>query len=280
MTSTDWGRKMSKLLKTLFFMVLLAGTGYYFGRICREMHSAYQLILLPSAELLTLLLKFLLASGLLLVAAGLVGVLLHPFWVGFAAFCLSGLAMLLGWKITPIHLGFILAYILAGTFYVLGLARELKARIHFSAHSVSVGQNLLSMSLALLACGSIYLSCQEYIHQEGFSIPEPYIEIMMEQFEKQIELPTSEEDHDAAIAEFREGFRRNIQNMVNERLKPYEGFVPLAIAAGLFMTLVTAINLLSWISNAILGFIFPLLKALRVTKVVSQTQEVSWIVID
>jgi hypothetical protein len=270
---------MIKLLKTLFFTVLLVGAGAIIGWMCNEIHSAYQLILFPSVDLLILILKFLLASGFLLIAAGLVGVLLRPIWVGIIAFCLSGLAMLLCWQVTITNLVLILIYVLAGTFYTIGLVRELKERIRFTVRSVSVGQNLLAMSLAVVACGGIYLGFKDYINQEGFSIPEPYLVIMMEQFEKQIDIPETDEGYESAIAEFREGFRRNIQNLMNEKIAPYEDFIPLIIAAGLFMSLVTIIGLFSWITNGILGLIFPLLLALHATKIVSQTEEVTRMVL-
>ena len=53
----------------------------------------------------------------------------------------------------------------------------------------------------------------------------------------------------------------------------------MAIAASLFMSLVTIIRLLAWVPTAFLSIIFPLLAALGMTEVVSETQEVQRLVI-
>jgi hypothetical protein len=63
-------------------------------------------------------------------------------------------------------------------------------------------------------------------------------------------------------------------------VKPYEQFIPLAIAASLFMPLITISRLLAWVPTMFLSIVFPVLKALGVTKVVSETREVQRLVID
>ena len=85
---------MNKWMKVALFTVPLVGAAYFFGALCGRFGTAYERILTPSTELLMLLLEFLLVSGVLLVCAGLVAVLLRPLWLAFAAFALSGVAML------------------------------------------------------------------------------------------------------------------------------------------------------------------------------------------
>jgi hypothetical protein len=136
------------------------------------------------------------------------------------------------------------------------------------------------MTLALVACGSLYMGYAAHIEQEGFSLPEVYIEALMEQLEKQIEARVPAEEREEVVGGVREGFRRTVDEFVEQRVKPYERLIPLVVAAGLFMPLVTITGLLAWVPTAILRLVFRLLTVLGVTKVVSETQEVETLVID
>jgi hypothetical protein len=274
------GMKMSKWLKITFFTILHIGVGYFFGRICNEIDVAYELILLPSSELLTLLLKFLLALGALLVSAGLVAALLRPVGIATVAFILSGLALLVGWRISILTGAFALIYVLAGVFYTMGVDREMKERIRFSVRSISAGQAILSMALILVACGSLYLGYKEHIDREGFSLPDTYMDLILDQMETQIKLPGTEEEGDQVATELREEIKQNMEKLFYEKLTPYEAFIPLGLSVGIFMSLITITGVLLWIPMLFLRIIFSLLNALGVTTVVSEMQEVQRVVID
>ena len=62
-------------------------------------------------------------------------------------------------------------------------------------------------------------------------------------------------------------------------IHPYEKFIPLGIAVGPFMLLVTITRLLAWVPNLVLRLVCPLLTALRLTKVVRETRQVRRLVI-
>jgi MFS family permease len=270
---------MSKWLKVTFFVLLLVGAGYFFGTVCRQIGQAYRLILFPSGELLNLLLWFLLALGAVAVIAGLVAGLLRPLWVGIIAFALSGLAMLLGWQMTLGSGILILVYLLAASLYTVSVARELDERIRFSVRPISEGQGMFLIALILAACGSLYLGCAAHIEREGFSIPEFYIEMFMKPMEKQIEAQGPAGERQEALARFRKEFRRAVDEFFKRTVKPYEQFIPLAVAASLFMPLVTISRLLAWVPTMFLSIVFHLLKALGVIKVVSETREGQTLVI-
>ncbi len=271
---------MSKWLKFALFTLFLIGAGYFFGQVCKQIEIAYALILQPSKELLTLLLNFLLTLIALLVAAGLVAALLRPLSIVCLAFVLSGLAILLGWKISILSGVLVLIYALAGIIYTMGVDREMKDRIRFSVRCVSTGQAVLSMSIILVACGSLYSGYKEHIDQAGFSLPEPYIEFFLDQMEKQIELPETEEGGDQVVTDLREQLKQNLEDMIYERLMPYEAFIPLGLSAGVFMSLLTLASLLMWLPILILRNIFSLLTSVGVISVVSEMREVQWLVID
>ena len=271
---------MSKWLKITFFTLLHIGAGYFFGWVCRDIGVAYELILLPSSELLTLLLKLLVAVAALLVTAGLVAALLRPLWIGCLAFVLSGLAILLGWEISILAAVLTLIYVLAGVIYTIGVEREMRERVRFSIRSISTGQAVLSMSLILVACGSLYLGYKEYIDKEGFSLPEPYIELILDQMEKQIELPETEEEGDLDVSELRETLKQNMEDMIYEKVMPYEAFIPLGLSAGVLMSLITITSLLLWLPMLILRILFSLLNTSGVTTIVSETREVQQLVLE
>ncbi|MHC2995778.1 MAG: hypothetical protein IBV53_09785 [Candidatus Atribacteria bacterium] len=270
---------MSKWLKFTLFTILLIGAGYFFGTTCRQISQAYNLILSPSGELLNLLLWLLLSLGGLMVAAGLVAALLRPLWIGIIAIILSGLAMLLGWQVTAGNGILILVYLIVSFFCTLGITRELNERIRFSVRPISEGQGILLMALILVICGSLYFGCAAHIEQEGFSPPQYYIKMFMEQMEKQIEARVPAEERQEIIAQFRKEFRRTVDEFFESTVKPYERFIPLAIAAALFMPLVTITRLLTWVPTVLMSIIFPLLKALGVVKLISETREVQRLVI-
>jgi len=271
--------KMSKWLKVTLFVLLLVGAGHFFGTVCKQIGQAYSLILSPSEELLSLLLWFLLALAAVAVIAGLVAGLLRPLWVGIVAFALSGLAMLLGWQMTLGSGILILVYLLAASFYAVGVARELNERIRFSVRPISEGQGMFLMALILVACGSLYLGCAAHIEREGFSIPEFYIEMLMKPMENQIEAQGATGEGQEALARFRNEFRLAVAEFFERTVKPYEQFIPLAVAASLFMPLVTISRLLAWVPAMFLSIVFPLLEALGMIKVVSETREVQTLVI-
>ncbi|GAH54999.1 unnamed protein product, partial [marine sediment metagenome] len=160
----------------------------------------------------------------------------------------------------------------------VSVAKEMTQRIKFSVSPISEGQAILTIALILLVCSSLYFGYSEYIKEEGFSIPEFYIEKLMEQMEKRVgeELPTSQRR--LAIAELREELNKMINNFT-ERIKSYEKFIPIAISLGLFMPLVTITRLLFWIPTGILSIIFQMLKAMGITKIVSETKEVQRLII-
>jgi len=265
---------MNKWLKTAFLAAPLIGAGYFFGTICKQIARAYELILAPSGELLIPLLWFLLALGTMMVSAGLVVALLRPVWVGITVFALSGLAMLLAWQVTLGSGILVLLYLIAASLCAVGVAKELNERVRFSVRPIGEGQAMLRMTLILVSCGSLYFGYAAHVEREGFSIPESYIELFMEQMEKQMMVQMPEEGREESVAQFREEFRSRIDDFVEQTLKPYEQFIPLGLAVSLFMPLVSIVSLLAWVPTMVLNLIFPLLTMLGVTEVITETQEV------
>jgi len=145
---------------------------------------------------------------------------------------------------------------------------------------ISEGQGTLLMALILVACGSLYLAYAPHIEREGFSVPDFYVETFMQQMEKQVEARVPADQRQEIVAEFREEFGRAIDGFFERTLKPYERFIPLFIAAGLFMPLLTMPRLAAWVPALPLSVLFRLLEALGVVKAVTETREVQRLVLD
>ena len=270
---------VDKWLKVGLLAALLMGAGYFFGTVCTQMGQAYTLILAPSGELLPLLLRLLLALGAVAVTAGLVAALVRPVWVGIAAFALSGVALLLGWQVTAGSGLLVLVYLLAASICAVGIAKELNQRTRFSVQPVCQGNGLLLTALVLVACGSLYLGYAAHVEREGLLLPESTIDLLVEQVERQIASRTPAEQREEVLAEFRQEFRRGVDQFLEHTAKPYQPLIPLVVAAGMFMPLVTITRLLAWVPMLVLGAAFRLLRALGIARIVTEVREVERLVV-
>jgi len=126
----------------------------------------------------------------------------------------------------------------------------------------------------------------EQVEKEvGELLPEAVREATMAQFRGQLERalddmekeagkPLQTVGREAVIAKFMDQFEEAMKEFVEEAIRPYEQWIPRILAISLFTSLVTITRFLSWIPILALRVIFPLLTALGVTKVVTQTREV------
>ena len=92
--------------------------------------------------------------------------------------------------------------------------------------------------------------------------------------ERQIENQLPKDEREEAIAQFKKEFQLTVDEFSNRTIKPYERFIPLAVAAIFFMPLIAVTRLLSWIPALLLRIIFFLLRALKVIKITTETREV------
>jgi MFS family permease len=265
---------MTRWIKYLIFIVLMIGAGYFFGTICKQIGEADQLLLTPSIDLLYLLLWFLLSLGVMLLCAGLVAALLRPLWIAVIAFVLSGLAILLGWQISVTSAVLVLIFVIIGAVYASNIMKGLNKQIDFSVRPISQNQNLLLLGLILVACGSLFLGFREYVTREGLTIPDRYIELLMEPMENQLVLRTPEEGRQEMVIQFREEFRSFMDGFFDQTVKPYERYIPLIVSVGLFFSLYTITNLLTWLPTLFTQAILMFLTSIGVAQFVIETREV------
>lgn len=265
---------MNRWIKTAAVALPLIASGYYLGWICLQFDQAFALLFSPSMQLLQLLGLFLLAVGAVLLSAGLAAGVVRPLWLGFVLFALSAGAVLISLPLTVVGGLLAFVYLIGGILYSSRVAKELEQRVSFSVAPMGQAQGILLSVLILTACARLYLGYAEYIREEGFSIPETYLELFADQMAEQLAADAPPEQREQAVTEFRREFQVRMQSFVERTLKPYEPWIPIAMAAGVFMTLQTIASLLSWIPLVALRLVFSLLRALKVTAVVTESREV------
>jgi len=270
---------MSRVIKSAVISLPVLAAGYYFGVVCGQVSESAGMLLDPSWELLGVLGYFALALCLLAASAGLVAALVRPVWAGMIVLAISGLFIWLGWGVGLKNGALVLVYVAGAWFYAVNVAREQSERLSFSTRPLGLAQNVLFMALIFLACGSLYLGLSEHIEQEGFTIPEAYLDAIAGQLEQQIVGQLPESERPAAQAQFREQFQSTMQGMVENIMGRYRPYFALLIAAGMFFTLTSLSSLIAWIPTLVLSAIFPLLKSVRLVEEVSESRSVTRLVI-
>jgi len=270
---------MSKAVKSTFFALLLIASGYFFGAAAETISRHLELFLSFSAEAVAPIVRLLAALGALVLTAALAAALLRPTWVCVIAFILSSLALWVALGLSLINGVLVLVYLAAACLYAGSVIKGLDQRIRFSVQPVSQNQIILVIALMLIVGACFYFLYTTKIDREGFAVPSTAMDKIAEMFEAQIEA-RAPEMKPAEREEFLSEFREQAQTQVEKFVEPYERYVPLAVALGFVSPLWVAYTLLSWLPGLILQFIFPLLRVLRVTRVVTETREVSRLTLD
>jgi hypothetical protein len=182
--------------------------------------------------------------------------------------------MLLGWQISFASGVLVLVFAVVGVIYTNNIMQGFEKQADFSVRPIGQNQNILSLGLILVACGSLFLGFHDYIDREGFTIPDRYLEIMMEPMEKQILLRAPDEGGQEMVFQFREEFRNFMDEFLDETVKPYERYIPILVSGGLFFSLYTIANLLTWLPTLITHAILTLLTSIGIARFEIETREV------
>ncbi len=251
---------VARIVKTVVFIALLLGASAYFGITCHRIGGVGDGIFSLPNENLGIFLWMLLAFALMFITAGLVAMLLRPYWVCVVAFALSSLTILFLWGLSPVSGGVVAFYFLAGLLYSRGVIEGLEERIKFSLRPLTDSQGLLLFLLVVAVCASFYLGYAKDIEEEGFQMPQFVTDLGVK-----IANPGS-----GTEAQFRVQFERQL----DDTIRPYEQYIPVVVAIALFAVLQIVVRVLSWISLGFLAGIFFLLLHLGVTRRVTEMREV------
>jgi hypothetical protein len=264
-----------RIIKIVVFGALLAGAGGFLGLVLRWAGDGWEHLIPPTWDALYLGIWFLGALLAVAVTGGLVAMLLRPFWVAATAFAVSALALFLTWEISVVSIIVAVIYLLGGLLYVAGVRREIENRIRFSVRHLMRPQLILLVVLTAIACASLYFGYAEEIDKEGFSIPEGTVDWVVEIADEHVIdriLPanTTTVERWEALTELRDYLEDDIESDI----EPYEGYIPVGLAAIVFGVLTPATFLISWIPLLILSLAFLLLIRFGVVKKVAKAVEV------
>jgi hypothetical protein len=274
----EW-KIMNRWLKMGFIAGLLILAGYFMGVISREVGLAYTDLLSASSNLLSLFLKFLVTALSLTACAGLVATLLRPPAVGWMAFALSALAMLVGWGVSLVSGVLALIYFLAGSIYINSVVRDMNRRITYSEKSTQVGQSLLLTALALVVSGSLYVNYSMHIEKEGFSVPERYVQDVEQLVEGQVGEVIPEVVREPVLDRFRDTFQTILTDYFESLLEPYEGYIALIFGFIILLILLPVLRFFWWVPSLMQTVFQMLFRALGVTHFVYKTTEVQRLVL-
>jgi hypothetical protein len=266
---------VARIVKSVVFGALLAGAGCFFGLVLRWAGDGWEHLIPLEWDALYLGIWFLGAVVAVAVTGGLVAILLRPLWVAATAFAVSALALFLTWEISVVGIIVAVIYLLVGLLYVAGVRREIANRIRFSVWHMMRSQIILFVVLTAIACTSLYFGYAEEIDREGFSIPDETVDWVVEIADEHVIdriLPanTTIEERGDALTELRDYLEDDIESDI----EPYEGYIPVGLAAIVFGVLTPATFIISWIPLLVLLLAFLLLTRLGVVKKVAKAVEV------
>ena len=269
-----------KWLKYAFFTLIHLLTSFFLGRMCNQLSLSYELILSPSIELLEKLIYLLLSIGGVIISAGIVALLMKPLWISAAVFLLSSLAILFGWQRFSIQVGIILlVYFVMCCYAAHGVHVEQREHIHFSTKPFKDSIGLFSITLLIVACGSIFVGSKDAIGRNGFEIPASYLEIFTKPFKEQALSQVPYAEHKKFEGEF-EGQMQEMMDGFTEQIKPIEKYIPLIIGAMFLMPLLTVNQILSSIWLLVLQGTIKIFTVTGIIKIVTETRDVEKAIID
>lgn len=249
-----------KIKKVIIFIVLLVASSYFFGTVCHRVSGMGDAIFAFNAGNLRLFIELFVSIGILVITAGLVAVLLRPFWTCLVAFALSSLTIFLAWQFSIASTAVVVLYFLVGLLYCRGVSKSLEERIKFSSRAISEHKTILFLILLVAITTSFYLGYAKQFDQRGFSTPSFVTQIAV-----RIQNPEP-----STKAEFIAKFDKQVKDLI----EPYERFVPIAMSFFFFVALDFVIFILGGIPILLLMLIIYILIHLKVITVRTEMREV------
>lgn len=274
--------KMSALVKTIVFILLLIGTHVLLGNILNRVQSHYDELIPPSLNLVLWVVGSVLLCEQI---GGLVTVLVRPLWIAVLSFFLAVTVMFLVWGPNLYSAIASLVYFGIATLFCITVINEMKNRLFFSVNPFQQGQMTLLFGLVLMIGAGFAFGFREAEYQSGELIPSAFqqkitdsiLNRMQTQVENQSDLNKAE--NAIALLEMQKGIGK-FWTQADTLLEPYAPYLPFVIGALLVWVLTNLLCLLSWFPPRLLNGIVKFLKGIGVTHEVIETTEVRRLVLD
>lgn len=266
----------SKVIKSIFLSIPLILSSLYFGKICAKALWVHQdLIVSPSYDGVVFILQFFISVCLMALSAGIVVMLVRPIWFGSLVFTLSAFCICLTWGGGFGIFIFALIYIVAAGFYYVNGMREIEQRVNFSVKAVQKTHGFFLLILGVIVLASFYAGYSKTITEEGFSVPEEYLEVIIENSRKPMLNIVPESYKPMFEMSFDMVRYSQVSQMIKAMLSPYEKYIPLMVAFSFFMIFSFVIRFLGWVPVFILKLFITLLTVSGFIEVVRETKEVT-----
>ncbi|MFA5374747.1 MAG: hypothetical protein WC455_03200 [Dehalococcoidia bacterium] len=256
------------LVKVVVFGLLLAGAGAFFGLALKWAGDGYT-YLVPGTwglwDAIRLGLCVMGSFAAVAVTAGFVAILIRPFWVAALCFLVSSLSLFLTFEISILSLVVAVIYFVMGLVYLAGIRAEIAHRIKFSIWQIRGSQTVLLVVLAALTCTSIHFGYAEEINANGYQLNDQAISGIIS-FIRDHVIDNVFPEEDINKSQILEDLRNYLDNDLQNDMEPYQGYVPMVLAAIAFSVLILATFVLSWFPLLILSLIFFLLLRLKLVK--------------
>ena len=267
------------VIKTaLCCFAFFAATAFFFA-VCRDLAHQYITILLPSVKVITLFIRLGVSVMLLTVTAGIMAVLVRPFWAALATYVLAGL--LYPWLFEPSFGTWIVAGIFAISSFIFFffIARSLQNQIHFSSHPIGNMKALLCATLAGLVSFSFALGYGADAGRRGFVFPpelkSAVTENIFSKIKAQIEIeaaPTAQKQ--AAMKAAHQKVQETVDGF-EKQLKSYQHELPVFFAFLLFFVFQLVFLLVEWVAQIIFPIVFFILRVTHFAHLAVESQEVT-----
>ncbi|MFA6099355.1 MAG: hypothetical protein WC750_00575 [Patescibacteria group bacterium] len=268
------------VIKTIVCILLFLASVAFFAYICRQLSDNYMLLLIPTTSATATWFGNLCVAVLFLaIMAGVVAILVRPFWLVIIAFLLSAV-------LYPLIVGPSLAtWIAAGVFavlmciFLLYVANQLKNQINFSAHPLSDMKLLLLSLLVVQVCVAFGLGyVQDSVRRNYLLPPEIKSQIagtIYNQLKINIIDPsqTTAAQKKTALAEATKNSQTAVDDL-DKQLQPVKNYIPVVLGILLFFLLQTMVLILGFVPIVIARLLFMLLKITHFAHVTVETKEV------
>jgi hypothetical protein len=267
------------LIKAVVFGALLTGAGCFMGFVLKWVGGGYEHFIPGSWDLGDALrLGFWAIGAIATVAltAGLVAILVRPFWVAALEMLASALALFLCWDISLVSFVVALIYFLAGLLYLAGVRTEISNRIQFRVWNIRTSQGVLLALLVALVCTSLYFGYAGSINRDGFTLSPEAINWILTKADHNLldkVLPEGYTDSDKTQA--LDTLQHYLEKDVTNDMQQYKSYAPALLAAGVFSVLMLAVSLISWVPLLIMWLAFLILLRLKVIKKKAHPVEVT-----
>jgi len=268
------------VIKTIACVLLFFAAVVYFSYVCRELGDNYMLVLIPTTVAsLTWLIKLGVSISIFVLMAGVVALLVRPYWIVISAFLLSAFAFPL--IVGPSNPTWIAAGVFAVLLclFLLYVAKQLKNQINFSAHPLSDMKLLLLSILAAQVCVAFGLGYIQDSTRRNYIVPPeiktPIVAWLFSQAEAAInQQKATPAQKKIALEEARKKTQATVDDVEKQMPPAAKGAIPIVLGVSLFLLLQTILLVLGFVPILFAKLLFFLLRLTRFANVTVETKEV------